>query len=77
MVAYEYGCIEHGQTEFHASMGTAPASIPCPQCGGPSRRIFTAPRFGVQSKATPVIERAERSSEQPDVVTSIPRPNEY
>ena len=77
MVAYDYGCTEHSRIQLHASMGTAPPSIPCPQCGGPSRRMFTVPRFSVQSKTTPAIERAEKSSEQPDVVTSIPRPHKY
>ena len=54
-------------------MGTAPAVVACPVCGAEARRVFTAPRL---ARGSPVrralIERTERSSEQPDLVAAPP-----
>jgi hypothetical protein len=54
-------------------MGAATAVVACPACGADAPRVFTAPRLAFGSPARrALIERTERSSEHPDVVTSPP-----
>jgi hypothetical protein len=54
-------------------MGAATAVAACPLCGTDAGRVFTAPRLALGSPARrALIERTERSSEQPDVVAAPP-----
>jgi hypothetical protein len=54
-------------------MGTATAAIPCPTCGAVAARVFTAPRLSLGSPVRrALLERAERTREQPDVVSAPP-----
>jgi hypothetical protein len=54
-------------------MGAATAVVACPVCGAVAGRVFTAPRLAFGSSARrALIERTERSSEQPDVVAAPP-----
>jgi hypothetical protein len=54
-------------------MGDASAVVACPACGAVSARVFTAPRLSLGSPTRrALIERTERSSEQPDVVAAPP-----
>ncbi|MFD2094209.1 zinc ribbon domain-containing protein [Blastococcus deserti] len=54
-------------------MGAATAVVPCPVCGAVAGRVFTPPRLGLGSPVRrALIERTERSSEQPDVVAAPP-----
>jgi hypothetical protein len=73
IAVYLYRCPSHGTTETRCAMGAAPAALSCPVCGAASARVFTAPRlsFGDPVRRA-VIERTERSRDQPDVVSAPP-----
>lgn len=74
MTTYEYRCDHDGESfELSVPLGTAPPSISCELCGGEARRVFskpmlTSPRRGLAT----MIERAEKTRTDPDVVTSVP-----
>jgi hypothetical protein len=54
-------------------MGNAPAVLVCPACHAVSARVFTPPRLSLGSPARrALIERTERSSEHPHVVSAPP-----
>lgn len=73
IAVYVYRCPEHGPTETTCAMGAATAVVVCPVCGAVAGRVFTAPRLALGSAARwALIERTERSSEQPDVVAAPP-----
>lgn len=73
MAIYEFTCDEHGGIELETVIGTAPPALPCPDCGGRARRVFSAPMLGRLPRAmTTALENAERSGDEPDVVTSPP-----
>ncbi len=74
MATYEYECEQDGVFDVVRPMGTAPESVPCALCGGPARRIVSAPmiRCGSRPALFGAIERAEKSAHEPDVVTSVP-----
>lgn len=73
MAAYEFACDEHGTFEVEATIGSAPSTSLCPHCDSHARRVFSAPMVGrVGSTVRAAAEHAERSSDEPDVVTSPP-----
>lgn len=73
MAVYVYRCDEHGHTEESRPIGTAAAAVPCPACGSPASRVFTAPRLSLGSPARrALIDRTERTREEPAVVTAPP-----
>lgn len=73
MAMYEFTCEEHGGIELETAMGTAPPTLQCPDCGQQARRVFSAPMLGRLPRAlTTAFESAERSGDEPDVVTSPP-----
>jgi len=73
MAMYEFACDEHGDIELEATIGTAPQTLPCPECGEQARRVYSAPMLGRLPRAmTTALENAERSADAPDVVTSPP-----
>lgn len=73
MAAYEFTCDAHGRFEIEAAIGSAPSMQSCPGCGRQARRVFSAPMLGrVGSAVRSAAEHAERSSDEPDVVTSLP-----
>jgi hypothetical protein len=54
-------------------MGAATTVVACPVCGAEAARVFTAPRLAFGSPARrALIERTERSGDQPDVVAAPP-----
>ncbi|WP_193517323.1 FmdB family zinc ribbon protein [Nocardiopsis kunsanensis] len=84
MAIYQFMCEEHGGLELEAAMGTAPPTLSCPDCGRQARRVFSAPTLGRTPRAVATaFERAERSADEPNVVTSLPprsgraRPQRY
>jgi hypothetical protein len=73
IAVYVYRCPEHGRTETNCAMGAATAVVACPMCGAVAGRVFTAPRLALGSPVRrALIERTERSREQPDVVSAPP-----
>jgi putative FmdB family regulatory protein len=76
VATYEYRCERHGAHEAAWPLGTAPESMRCAVCGGEARRIFSSPMLSFSSPAsreiTAAIERAEKSRDQPEVVTALP-----
>lgn len=73
MAIYQFRCHEHGRIELEAAMGTAPPTLPCPDCDRQARRVFSAPMLGrTPHVVATAFERSERSADQPDVVTSLP-----
>ncbi|MEE1621737.1 zinc ribbon domain-containing protein [Zafaria sp. Z1313] len=73
MPLYEFRCPEGTSTEASFSMASAPDVVDCPCCGGPARRRMGVPRLSIGgSAAFGLIDRAERSAHEPDVVTSLP-----
>lgn len=76
MAVYVYRCDEHGVAEQSVAIGTAQPTVPCPTCGAVAVRVFTAPRlsFGDSTRRA-LIDRTERTRDEPDVVSSpAPRP---
>ncbi|SFL45311.1 FmdB family zinc ribbon protein [Geodermatophilus ruber] len=73
MVVYVYRCSEHGVTEQSRPIGTATAAVPCPTCGSPAPRVFTAPRLSLGDPTRgALLDRAERSRDAPEVVSAPP-----
>ncbi|UWX97430.1 zinc ribbon domain-containing protein [Arthrobacter zhaoxinii] len=78
MPLYAYRCAARGSAGFtcadfevQLAMGSAPASLPCPVCGAPARRRFTAPNLSrASSSAYRLIESTQRSAAEPAVVRS-------
>jgi putative FmdB family regulatory protein len=70
---YEYRCDDDGVFEVTRPLGTAPASIACPVCGSKGRRVFSKPMLALSPSAVvAAIDRAEKSRDEPEVVTSLP-----
>ncbi|MGC4806984.1 FmdB family zinc ribbon protein [Micromonospora sp. DT233] len=73
MATYEYRCQRDGSFDTALPIGTAGAAAPCPRCGRPAARVFTAPRLTRTPAALRhAIDRTERSAETPEVVTRVP-----
>ena len=71
MPLYAYRCTDCLDFEVSAVMGEAAASLPCPACGAPSPRRFTAPNLSrASSSAYQLIESTKRSAAEPAVVRS-------
>ena len=73
MAIYEYLCDRDGLVEASHPIGTAPASVTCPVCGREARRVYSAPMISCLPPAlVGAIDRAEKTRDEPDVVTSLP-----
>jgi putative FmdB family regulatory protein len=73
MAVYPYRCAECGPFDVRLPIGTAPATRDCPRCAAPASRTFAPPLLRqVSAPLGAVLQRAERSGESPDVVTSVP-----
>lgn len=73
MPLYAYRCGEDGPVDVMQPMGTAPAVISCPACGGDAARMITAPRLGLADRTrVAAIDRAEASRTEPTVVSAPP-----
>ncbi len=73
MATYTYRCGLDGPIDVRRPIGTAPATVPCPDCGAPASRVITAPMLGFADPSRlAVIDRAEASRTDPPVVSSVP-----
>jgi putative FmdB family regulatory protein len=73
MAIYEYRCDADGKMEVTRPIGTAPNSITCPVCGKAARRVFSKPMISsVPPALVGAIDHAEKTRDEPDVVTSLP-----
>ncbi|WP_088281916.1 FmdB family zinc ribbon protein [Ideonella sp. A 288] len=74
MATYEYRCEQHGLFDVLRPLGTAPASVDCPQCGSASPRAMSAPMFksSRHQAVMAAMDRAQKSRHEPEVVTSLP-----
>ncbi|MBD7995825.1 zinc ribbon domain-containing protein [Arthrobacter sp. Sa2CUA1] len=71
MPLYAYRCPEGRDFEIQAPMGQIREAVPCPDCGQPAARKFTAPHLSrSSSSAYKLIESSARSASEPAVVTS-------
>jgi putative FmdB family regulatory protein len=74
MALYEYRCDRDGMFDVTRPLGTAPATVACPECGNEAQRVISLPmvRCGTRNAYTTAIEHAEKSRYEPEVVTSVP-----
>jgi putative FmdB family regulatory protein len=74
VTTYEYRCdIDTVSFEVRFPLGTAPKSITCERCGGQARRVFSKPMLlSSRRDLVTMIEHAEKSRTDPEVVTSLP-----
>lgn len=76
MATYQYRCRRHGDFDTTKPMGTAPASMPCPDCGDPAGRAYTAPLLRQTPQPTrDLLAMEERSRHEPEVVSAVPPPS--
>ena len=74
MAIYEYRCETHGVFDITRPIGTAPASIACPQCANEADRVFSSPMVSFAPRElVAALDHAEKTKTDPDVVTSLPR----
>jgi putative FmdB family regulatory protein len=73
MAIYEYRCNHDDLVEVTRPMGSAPESIVCPVCGSAASRVFSKPMLSLSQPAlVAAIDHAEKTRDEPDVVTSLP-----
>lgn len=73
MAFYDYRCDRDGVFEATWALGTAPESIACPTCGSNAARVFSKPMLMTSPRAlVAAIDHAEKTRDEPDVVTSLP-----
>lgn len=73
MAVYEYRCPSCGVFEVERTMGTAAPSDCCVICGSTARRSYSAPNVNRTPRPLAnALARAEKSREQPDVVSKVP-----
>ena len=76
MTMYAFRCRDCGPFDLGYPIGTAPDRSSCPDCGGSSTRMITAP--GLAGGRTPyrsAVERSMASAHVPQVVSSVPGTN--
>lgn len=73
MAVFLYRCPADGILERSWPVGTAPSQVSCPTCAGDARRVYTPPLVsGGSSPAMALIDRTERTRDEPEVVASLP-----
>ncbi|WP_157977368.1 FmdB family zinc ribbon protein [Streptomyces triticisoli] len=73
MATYEYSCSRCGVFDVRLPIGTAPTQLSCPRCSTTARRAYSSPALVSTSPALAGLrEQAEKSREDPAVVTRVP-----
>jgi putative FmdB family regulatory protein len=76
VATYEYRCEEDGAFDLTRPVGTQPESAACPVCRSEARRVFSKPMLSLSPRAlVAAIDNAEKSRDEPEVVTSVPPAN--
>ncbi|GAA4407627.1 zinc ribbon domain-containing protein [Fodinibacter luteus] len=71
MATYEFNCAEHGVLTVSVPMAEVTSTIPCPSCGEPARRRYTAPGLALgDAAARRLIEATTATAHEPAVVRS-------
>jgi putative FmdB family regulatory protein len=74
VATYQYQCPDHGLLDVMMPIGTAPPTVQCRNCDTDAVRIFSAPMLSLAPRALiAAMDRADKSRDEPDVVTSLPR----
>jgi putative FmdB family regulatory protein len=73
MAIYEYRCERDGAFDVMRPIGTAPASVTCPECAGEAVRVFSNPMVSFAPRAlVAALDHEEKTRYEPEVVTSLP-----
>ena len=73
MAIYEYRCERDGAFDVTRPIGTAPASVECPQCAGEAMRVFSNPMVSFAPRElVAALDHEQKTRYEPDVVTSLP-----
>jgi putative FmdB family regulatory protein len=73
MPTYRYRCAECGTFDLLRRMSERAEHEPCPGCGSPAVRVFTAPALhSVDAALGAALTASERSADSPAVVTAVP-----
>jgi putative FmdB family regulatory protein len=73
MAIYEYRCEADGAFEVIRPIGTAPASVACPECANESLRVFSNPMVSFAPRAlVAALDHEQKTRYEPEVVTSLP-----
>ncbi len=71
---YEYRCEQHGTFDVDFPMGHAAERFACLVCSREVRRFYSAPMTRLAPRhLVGAIDRAEKSRDEPEVVSSLPR----
>lgn len=72
MATYAYHCATCGPFDVRLPLGDADGVRPCPHCGEQARRVFTPPFLARTGALVQHQQRAEASSDTPEVVDAVP-----
>ena len=73
MASYEFRCDDDGLFDVQAPMGSAGSVAACPACGSDGARVFSVPMLALADRRlVAAIDRADKSREEPEVVTALP-----
>ncbi len=71
MATYEFLCRRDGVITVRLPVGQAPASLTCPECHDPARRLFSIPQVLTgDSRSRRIIAATEASASEPAVVAA-------
>ena len=74
MATYQYRCADDGDFDISRPIGTATPKSQCPACSNDAVRVIRAPMLSLASRAlVTVIDRTERTRDEPDVVSAPPQ----
>lgn len=68
MPVYDFLCKECGPFEQRRTFEEAGYPMPCPECGGEARRVYSMPATRMSTALYNAIGRSEKSASEPEVV---------
>lgn len=73
MINHKYRCSDHGSFLVRGPQGNAPDTVDCATCGEAAPREYPIMVQRISRDRIAAIDRAEKSREAPEVVSSLPR----